>query len=328
MSGSNQSKKVVILGINGRVGQEIAKAFVAENYFVSGMGRDDRAKLAGVRFVQGNADHETDLKRAVAGQDIVVNALNLPYDKWDQGRAEAQLARVLKTLKGSGKMLMFPGNIYNYSADQHVLTPQTPYEPEQDKGQIRVRMEQQLEEASKHGDVKVVIIRSGDFYAPDAHETNFDLAILARKKSKILQMPTKMVMMHTWAFLPDLARVYPKVAALGDHLAAFERFHFRGHFVSGHELVDAIQAVLPQKWKVAQLPWGLMGVIGWFVPVVREVVKMSYLFRTPHELRDERLDEILGPNFDTPFEDAVAQTIRSYVPEAISEPVNLKLVAA
>lgn len=328
MNGSNSNKKVVILGINGRIGQEIAKAFVTAGYVVCGMGRDDRAKLTDVRFVQGNADSETDIERAVAGQDIVVNALNLPYDKWDKGRAEAQLARVLSALKGSGKLLMFPGNIYNFGADQHVLTPSTSYQPEQDKGKIRVRMEQQLEDAANNGDVKVAIIRSGDFYAPGASETNFDLAILARQKSKILQMPARLDMMHTWAFLPDLARVYPKVAALGDELGVFERFHFRGHFVSGHELVDAIQVVLPQKWKVAQLPWGIMGVIGWFVPVLREVVKMSYLFRTPHELRDDRLVKILGPEFDTPFKEAIAQTIRSYVPEALAKPTDLKLVAA
>lgn len=307
--------KVTIFGINGRIGQEVAKAFVAAGWEVAGMGREDRVHLNGVQFVKGDAGNPADIRRAAEGADVVVNALNLPYDKWDKGRAEAQLESVLAGLKGCGATLMFPGNIYNFAAEQVVLTPDTPFRPEKDKGEIRVRMEKMLERASEKG-MQVIILRTADFYAPFATQSNFDLALMARIKSDVLQYPGRLDVGHSWAYLPDVGRAYVRLADVRRSLGRFERFHFQGHFASGHEMVAAVQQALPRRAKVTTVPWGLLRVIGLFVPVVREVVKMNYLWGVPHQLKDERLRAILGPDFDTPFEEAVMRTTRSYLPQA------------
>ena len=84
--------QVIVLGINGHVGHHIAKAFVAGGWEVSGMGRSNRHPIDGVRFVKGDADSLEDLRAAIGSIDVVVNALNLPYDKWGNGAMEAQNA--------------------------------------------------------------------------------------------------------------------------------------------------------------------------------------------------------------------------------------------
>lgn len=308
------AETVTILGINGRIGQEVAKAFVGAGWNVIGMGRGNRAKLAGVDFIEGSADNIGDIKRATAGADVAVNALNLPYDKWDRGRAEAQLSWVLEALKGTGKTMLFPGNVYNYGAKQHLITPDTPFNPEKDKGRIRVRMEEMLARASVEDNLQVVVIRSADFYAPNAHETNFDLAIMARLKSKILQYPGKLEIGHSWAYLPDLGRAYVKIAEARGDLPQFESFQFRGHYATGHEMIAAIQVVLPERFKVKMVPWWLLRIIGVFVPILRAVIEMKYLWDEPHRLQDKKLEALLGAGFETPFEEAVATTVRSYMP--------------
>lgn len=305
--------KVTILGINGRIGQEVAKAFVAAGWDVSGMGRTDKAHLTGVRFVQGDAASPDDVRRVTESADVVVNALNLPYDKWDKGRSEAQLASVLEGLKGRRQTLLFPGNIYNFAADQVELTPDMPFRPEKPKGHIRVRLEKMLEEASRDG-LQVIILRTADFYAPGATGSNFDLAMMARIKSNVLQYPGNPDIGHSWAYLPDVGRAYVKLADVRRSLGQFERFHFAGHYAIGHEMIAAIQRALPRPAKVTQVPWGLLHLLGLFVPILRAVVEMNYLWSVPHRLRDDRLAEILGPDFDTPFEEAVARTTRSYLP--------------
>lgn len=305
--------KMTVLGINGRIGQEVAKAFVAAGWSVTGMGRTDKAHLAGVTFIAGDAASVADLKHATADADVVFNALNLPYDKWDKGRAEAQLANVLTALKGSGKTLMFPGNIYNFAADQIVLTPGTPFRPAREKGEIRVRMEQQLEAASRDG-LQVIILRLADFFAPSGYQTNFDLAMMARIKSNVLQYPGRLDLGHSWAYLPDVGRAAVKLADNRRSLGRFERFHYPGHHATGHQMVAAIQKALPRPAKVTLVPWGMLKMIGLFVPIIREVIKMNYLWSVPHRLEDKRLSEILGPDFDTPFEEAVMRTTRSYLP--------------
>ena len=47
-------------------------------------------------------------------------------------------------------------------------------------------------------------------------------------------------------------------------------------------------------------------------PLMREVGKMRYLWENPMELKDDRLDAILGPDFGTPFEEAVAATVAPF----------------
>jgi nucleoside-diphosphate-sugar epimerase len=210
--------------------------------------------------------------------------------------------------------MLFAGNIYNYAADQHLITPDTPQRPERVKGEIRKRMEEMLMRATTEDNLQVVIVRSPDFYGPHAVETNFDLAMMARLKSKVLQYPGPLDIGHSWAYLPDLGRAYVKVAEVRDTLPKFENFQFAGHFATGHQMVAEIQKSLPGKHKVKQVPWWLLRLIGIFVPVVREVVKMNYLWWSPHRLKDDKLEAILGPDFGTPFAEAVALTTRSYLP--------------
>jgi hypothetical protein len=56
-----------------------------------------------------------------------------------------------------------------------------------------------------------------------------------------------------------------------------------------------------------------MQAMGLAIPVIREVLKMRYLWNNPMELVDPRLDAILGPNFGTPFDQAVAAASRQFL---------------
>ncbi len=318
---------VTILGINGRIGQEVAKAFVASKWRVIGMGRGNRANLKGVEFVEGDVSFPEQTRVAIADADVVVNALNLPYDKWDKGRAEAQLAKVLEALKGSNKTLMFPGNIYNYGAKQHRLKPDTPQNPHRDKGEIRQRMEKQLRIASEQG-LQVVIIRLHDFFAPGAFQTSYDLMIMQRIKSGILQYGGDLQIGHGWAYLPDVGRAFVKIADVRGELPPFKNFHYAGHFATGHQTIAAIQSALPTLAKVKPVPWGLLKMIGIFVPILREVINMQYLWDQPHRLEDNELDVLLGADFKTPYGEAVAATVRSYLPEEGKMAATGKVVRA
>ena len=305
---------ITILGVNGRIGQEVAKAFVGAKWRVIGMGRGNRVKLEGVEFFEGDVNFPDQTKQAIAEADVVFNALNLPYDKWDKGRAEALLSRVLDAMKGSGKTLMFPGNIYNYAASEHVITPDTLQKPEKEKGEIRKRMEEMLARASVAGDIQTLIIRTGDFFAPGAEGTGFDMIMMRDIKKGVLQYPGALSLYHSWAYLPDVAEVYVKIAQVRQEFAQFESFHFTGHFATGLQMIEAMQAALPQKAKLKAFPWGLLRFLGLFMSLMREVVKMKYLWDVPQRLEDKKLEALLGQDFGTPFDVAVAKTTRSYLP--------------
>jgi nucleoside-diphosphate-sugar epimerase len=311
MNSELETRKVVVLGINGHLGAAAARAFVAAGWAVTGFGRSERQKVDGVRFVQGDADDIGSLRAAIAGQDVIVNALNLRYDQWFEGRAEAQLARVIEAGRGSGATLLFPGNIYNYAASAERITPLTPEHPETPRGEIRVRLEKRLEAATSDGGLRAFVLRAGDFYGPGASSDWFDQLILREAKRGRVALANHEIR-HTWAYLPDLGRALVQLAEKRAELGPFERFHFAGHFVSAGELFRAIEKQAGRKLKRVTTPWFLLKVMGWFNPVLREVVKMRYLFENPMALEDPKLEALLGRGFDTPFEAAVGATVAPF----------------
>ena len=118
---------------------------------------------------------------------------------------------------------------------------------------------------------------------------------------------------HSWAYLPDLARAFTVLAEKRGSVQAFENYHFTGHWVSHGQIMAAIQSALPKPVKVAPLPWWMLRAVGLFNPVMRDVYRMRYLWLNEMELVDPRLDALLGPDFTTPFEAAVAETVTELV---------------
>lgn len=303
------SKQVIVIGINGHVGHHIAKAFVAAGWDVTGFGRSNRHPIDGVRFVKGDAEDVAAMRTAIGEIDVVVNALNLPYHQWDKGRKEAQTVRVIEAMGTTGKTLLFPGNIYNYAATDRVVTPDLPQRPQTPRGEIRVRVENLYRDAARRGDMQVLILRAGDFFGPESQGDWFDLVMLSEAKKGKLQLMGTRGIGHAWAYLPDLGRAFEKLAWHRGELGAFETFHFAGAYVTPEQLGDAIVAAVPVRLKVSMFPRWTINAMGLVSPLMRELGKMAYLWEHPMELRDARLDAILGPDFATPFAEAVATTV-------------------
>jgi nucleoside-diphosphate-sugar epimerase len=312
--------KVTVLGVNGHIGKEVARAFVAAGWEVTGMARSDRHELPGVRFLRGDSDSVADMTAAIGDAEVVVNALNMRYDRWFGGAMEAQMGRVLAAMGTSGKTMLFPGNIYNFAASQRVLAPDTPQRPETPRGAIRVRVEEMFRAAAERGDVQVAILRAGDFYGPGTTSDWFDQIMFREAQAGKVSVVGADGVGHSWAYLPDLARAFEALAAVRGTLGAFERFHFAGNFVTPAQMGAAIAKAAPVPVKVSRFPWVLLHLLGVVDPVVRNVARMGYLWRHPLELRDARLDALLGGDFATPFEEAVAATVRPFFRALEAEP--------
>lgn len=304
-------QKVTILGINGHVGHHAAKAFVAAGWEVTGFGRSNRHPVAGVRFVQGDADSVADMRAAIGDSEVVFNGLNLPYPDWFEGRMEALYGRVMEAM-GKGRTMLFPGNIYTYAATEAVLTPGLEQRPETPRGAVRVRVEQMFEAAARRGDVQVILLRAGDFYGPESTDDWFSYVIMREAAKGKVAIPGAKGVGHAWAYLPDVARAFERLAARRRELGAYETFHFAGNFVTPEELGAAIAAAAPVPVKVSRFPWFLVTLMGLASPMMREVAKMGYLWQHPMALRDPQLDALLGPGFGTPFAEAIRETVTPF----------------
>ena len=305
--------KVTVLGSNGHIGNAAMLAFRDAGWQVTGLGRTNRRPVEETQFVQGDANDPAVVAAAIADADVVVQALHLPYDKWGNGAAEAQLQVVLDAMAGTGKTLLFPGTIYNYRASDRTVAPSLRQQAEKPRGDIRIRLEQMLADAAAHRGFKVAVIRAGDFYGPGNRGDWYEAAMLMDFARGRLYHLGDLEARHSWAYLPDLARAFAVVAEQRAGLASFETFHFAGHWVSHGQVMGAIQSALARSLKVAPLPWWLLRAIGLVNPVMRDIFQMRYLWLNEMELVDPRLDALLGAGFATPFETAVAATVTDLI---------------
>lgn len=301
--------RVTVLGSNGHIGNAAMIAFRDAGWSVTGLGRTNRRPVSGTTFVAGDADDVAVVRAAIADADVVVHALHLPYHQWGNGRSEKQLQVVIDALGNSGKTLLFPGTIYNYRAGDRTISPATRQSAEAPRGEIRIRLETLLREASAAGKFQTIILRGGDFFGPGNRGEWFEAAMMMDiAKGKLYHMGD-LKLRHSWAYLPDLARAFAALAEKRAALGRYENFHFAGHWVSHGQMMGAIQTALPGKVAVSPLQWWMIRAVGLFNPIMRDIYRMRYLWLNEMELVDPRLDALLGADFGTPFEEAVAATV-------------------
>ena len=304
-------KTVLILGANGRMGQAATQAFAAAGWRVwAQMRRAAGSPLPqGASAVQLHLNDSAGLAAQAAGASVVVHAVNPDYTRWDS-QAMPALQQGMQVALQLGARFMLPGNVYNHGQQMPaLLTEATAHHPSTGKGRIRVAMEEAMQAQAAQG-LNSVVIRAGDFYGCGTGSW-LDLAIakdIARGK---LVYPGPLDAAHAWAYLPDLARAFVAVASAPTQ-RGFQCLNFAGHTLTGGAFLSALQAAAvaqglhpPGGFKTGGTPWGVIRAVGLVYPLWRELARMSYLWRVPHELDGSALARAVGPLPSTPVQHAL-----------------------
>jgi nucleoside-diphosphate-sugar epimerase len=310
---------VLILGANGRLGSAAALAFSAAGWRVLAQGRRTlNPELQGHAQAMAMALEDTDaLVEAARGVRVVVHAVSPVYTRWE-AEALPALEAGLAVAERLGAHFMLPGNVYNFGeAMPALLSEETPQRPSTRKGEIRVEMEQLMAARANAGGFSATVLRAGDFFGAGSGAW-FDLAIVKSLRSGKLVYPGPLDVPHAWAYLPDLARAFVKVAAHRP-AEAFAVVHFEGHTLTGHTLLAGLEAAArdlgiapPRGFRHGGMPWGFIGAMGVVVPMWRELARMAYLWRVPHALDGRRLAALPGaPLQATPLVAALRDSLRA-----------------
>ncbi|MFP1630844.1 NAD(P)H-binding protein [Zhengella sp. ZM62] len=302
---------IAIIGAAGHIGFTAGEAFVQAGWTVKGIGRGTRVSEmpAGVVPVAGDAHDAASLTAATRGADVILHAANPAYDKWET-TVLPMVENAIAAAKAHGATLMIPGNVYNFGLEIGMgMDEDAPQNASTDKARIRIAMEERLERATREEGVQVIILRAGDFYGGPKGGTWLDLMILKDLKKDRFTWPGPWTLPHAFAYLPDLARAFVALAERRAELGRFERFHFAGHTLTGEQMLAAAEQAAGRRLKRADVNWTMLKLVGLFMPVVREVVKMNYLWRTAHSLDGARLEALAGPQQVTPPAAALRQAI-------------------
>lgn len=301
---------IVIAGAAGRIGFNAAQAFAAAGWTVRGIARGAKLKRMpdGVEPVEADAMDRDAMIAACAGADVILHALNPPYDKWDT-LAMPMAENVIAAAQRAGATIMLPGNVYNYGTSIGPdMAADAPMAPDTEKGRIRVAIEERLRAVSGE-EVRVIVLRAGDFFGGPIDGSWLDLVIAKDLAKGRLTWPGRRDVPHAFAYLPDFGAAFVALAEKRGELAPFERFHFAGHTETGERFHAAMEKAVGRPLKRGSVPWPLLRIAGLFNPVLREVVKMRYLWDVPHSLNGSKLAARIGEEPHTPLEEALRQAV-------------------
>ncbi|MBS0362576.1 MAG: NAD(P)H-binding protein [Proteobacteria bacterium] len=315
---SNDGRLALVIGATGGIGGAVAERLLADGWRVRALHRDPEAARRkapprpGLEWVKGDAMVEAQVVAAAEGADLVMYGANPPgYRNWAGLQLPMVRSAIAAALSADAR-LVFPGTVYNYGPDAFLeLREHSPQNPTTRKGAIRVQMEAELKAASDERDLKVLIVRAGDFFGPTASANSWLGAGLVKPGKPLASVtyPGPLEIAHGWAYLPDVAEAIVGLAALPD-LTDFETFHMRGYAVSGQDFVAALQAAAGRKLSVNRLPWFAIRGLAPLNETFREMLEMRYLWETPVLMDNAKLVARLGLEPHTPIEEALRAALR------------------
>ncbi|KWI74589.1 NAD-dependent epimerase/dehydratase family protein [Burkholderia ubonensis] len=315
--GQHAERLALVLGATGGIGGEVARQLRDAGWRVRALQRgltDATAQRDGLAWVRGDALDRDAVMQAARGCAVIVHAVNPPgYRRWSEW-VLPMIDNTIAAATAAGATVVLPGTVYNYGADAFpVLHEDAPQHPSTRKGAIRVELERRLQDAAERG-VRTIIVRAGDFFGPRAGNNWFSQGLVKPGQPLgAVSLPGRRGVGHQWAYLPDVARAMVELIARRETLAPFARFHLAGHWdADGTEMAQAICRVAQRhggRPALRRFPWWLVRAASPFVPTLRELLEMRYLWREPVRLDNARLIAVLGREPHTPLDAAVEATL-------------------
>ncbi len=300
----------LVLGITGGYGRAVAGELLRRGWTVRALVRDvERARivvdsLAGpVELVEGDVLDRDALRAVARGVSAVVHGVNAPYTSWDPMilRFAEAVADVAAEVRAT---VLFPGNVYALEPGLE-LDELAPEAPRTRKGALRVEVEAILGRACERG-ARLITLRGGDFFGLGTASSWMSFLAGKAAAGGAFSLPSEPGVRHAWAYLPDFARAHVDLLEARDRLPGCATLHFRGHVVTGDELVEAAREALGRPdLKARRLPWTLLRLLGLVVPMLRELAKMRYLWDEELTMSGSLLERTLGVVHETPLVEAM-----------------------
>lgn len=273
------TRTALILGANGRFGRTMANAMRTAGW--------------SVRTFDRQFD---DLNTAARSSDVIVHGWNPAYNHWARD-VPRQTQQVIAAARASGATVLIPGNVYVYGdTAPGVPTETTPHAARNPLGHVRIGMERAFAESG----VKVILLRGGDFIDTRASGNWFDRVIAARLDEGCLTYPGALDAPHAWAYLPDFARAFVRLAEKRGDLPRFCALNFGGYTMTGRDMAKRLGAT-PRRFN-----WWPVRLLSPVWPVGRHLLEMRYLWSMPHRLSNDAFRATVPEFKPTPIEDALA----------------------
>jgi len=281
---SAQQARFVVVGA-GQIGSALARGLAAHGP-VTVVSRTAVPLPAGAGHVAKDISVD-DLDDVVAGAHTVFLAVNTGYSAalWARTLPLMQ-ARVADAAARAGARLVVLENLYMHGPSTTPLREDQPFSATSAKGAVRARMAQEL--AARAGRQRVASVRPPDFWGPGLSSALIDdKAVHGLLHGKPLMVFGDPDASHARAWVDDVAATMIAIAQSDDPAVWGRAWHPPVVHVSNRDLVAAIAGAAGVKNPgVRVMPRWLMGALGLFVPILKELREMLYQWDRPYLVDD------------------------------------------
>lgn len=270
-----------ILGSGGAVGKPLANEL--RNY-------SNHIRLVSRNPVQVNGDDElfaADLTdhdqadRAVAGSDVVYLTIGLQYEtKIWQKQWPLVMGNVIDACIKHHAPLVFLDNVYMYAASEipH-MTEISRISPPSKKGKVRADIHEMIMQAIKDRGLKALIARSADFYGPSVQSSPLSIMVIDEyRKGKKAFWQVNASRLHAFTYIPDAAKATAILGNTPDAFGTVWHLPTSSEKMTGKEFIEKIALEMNVKPRYYILTNWMMSLLGFFVPIVKEIKEMAYQY--------------------------------------------------
>jgi nucleoside-diphosphate-sugar epimerase len=307
-------RRAAIFGAAGSIGQVLAPELDRRAIPFRVVGRS-RARLQQAFGVLSHAEifeaDLGDLRSAGAAAreiDTIFYCVGVPYTAF-----QLHPALMRTTLEAAAAMhverLVLVSNVYTYGVPRTSHVAEThPRVPGTRKGTWRREQEDLVLDAAKKGRLNGMVVRLPDFYGPFADNSMANPIFRAALAGKTANWVGPINGPHEFLFTPDAAPVLVDLALRPDCFGEAWNFSGAGE-ISAVDFITRVYRAVGRQPKYRTVGRGLLKIMGWFNPVMRELIEMMYLQETPVILDDSKLLAKLPDVHKTPYDEGIRRTL-------------------
>jgi nucleoside-diphosphate-sugar epimerase len=321
----------LVLGATGSIGYAVTANLLARQLPVTILVRN-RAKAEALfpdestlTIVEGDAQDATLLNRIAANNDFIFHGINYPYDKWF-GNMDTVTKKVIDAAAQAHATIVFPGNVYNFGNTSEPIREDSRPQPCTRKGQLRVELESMLEEAANAGKCRVINVRLPDFWGPNVLNEGVKPIFENALNGKALPWLVNADIPHQAVYTKDAAEITVRLMLreanrtdAGDD--AYQVWNYGGTTVpSIRSWFGKINALTGKPLKIQLYSRFMVSLLGLFMPVLREVKEMLYLYENTILLDDRKVLALFPDFHPTSMKQALTETLTWFSEHELKRP--------
>lgn len=307
------TSETLILGSTGSIGYAFADNLISKNIPITVLVRDVQKAsnlFQGnllVEIIEGDVHDLELLKRISKDKKYIFHGINYPYDKW-VGNMDTATEKIIEAASQNHAMIVFPGNVYNYG-NLPLIHEDSPQNPCTRKGALRVELEKMLRVATESGKCKVLNVCLPDFWGLNVLNEGIKPLFMNALNGKALPYMLTVDIPHQMVFTKDAAEIMVKLMQRG-LTKSYENYNYGGYIHPTMKgFLNQISRLANAPEKIQVYPKWLFSILGIFMPMMKEVKEMLYLFENSVILDDSKVKKLFPDFKETNLEEAILETL-------------------